>query len=105
MAHNSSPFPASQQDIARLKQTAIDAVNDLSSSAGVHVSKAKGEPDNLAGHMQEEGGSQLQRAQARVSDFLDASRDFVAQRPFTCLGAALALGFFVGLTRRQPRGK
>jgi hypothetical protein len=52
-----SSFPATQQDISNLKQTATDAVNDLNSTAAVHASKAKSQVKDLVGHFQAKGAN------------------------------------------------
>jgi ElaB/YqjD/DUF883 family membrane-anchored ribosome-binding protein len=96
-----SHFPATQQDIARLKQTAIDAVNDLSSTAVVHASKAKSQFRDLTGHVREESGDQIDQVRSKLGDLMVVSRDYVSENPFTCIGAALAVGFLIGLTRRS----
>jgi ElaB/YqjD/DUF883 family membrane-anchored ribosome-binding protein len=97
----SSSLPATRQDVAQLKQTAIDAASDLTSTASVHASKAKGHLRDLAGHVQEEGSDQFEQFTARVNDVLNVARDYATQRPLTCLGAALAVGFLIGLSRRN----
>jgi len=94
-------FPSSQQDIARLKQTAIDAVNDLGSTAIVHATKAGGQFRDLAGHVQEEGGEEFDRVRGKLGNIVGMSRNYVAENPLICIGAALTLGFFIGLTRRR----
>jgi len=96
----SSSFPASQRDISNLKQTATDAVNDLGSTAATHASKAKGQLKELAGHVQEEGNENLDRVKASLSTVVDTAREYAAERPFACIGIALALGFLFGLSRR-----
>ena len=97
----SSSFPATRQDVAQLKQTAIDAASDLTSTASVHASKAKGHLRDLAGHVQEEGSDQFDQLAGRVTDLLNVARDYATQRPLTCIGAALAVGFLIGLSRRR----
>ncbi len=96
-----SAFPSTRQDISNLKQTATDAVNDLGSTAAVHASKAKGQLKELAGHVQEEGGDQLDQAKGKLSDVLDSAQAFASERPLACIGAALVIGFLFGLTRRN----
>jgi ElaB/YqjD/DUF883 family membrane-anchored ribosome-binding protein len=98
-----TPFPASQQDVARLKQTAIDAVNDLGSTATVHATKAKGQIKELAGHVQEEGTEHLNQVKGKLSDVLDLSREFVSNKPLACLAAALTVGFIIGISRSGSR--
>jgi ElaB/YqjD/DUF883 family membrane-anchored ribosome-binding protein len=97
----STPFPATQQDVARLKQTAIDAASDLGSTASVHASRAKSQLNDLAGHVREEGGQQLDEVKGKFSDLVLAGRTYVSDHPLSCLGAALTLGFLIGLTRRH----
>lgn len=95
----SSAFPASRQDVSHLKQTAIDAANDLGSTAAVHASKAQSQFKDLAGHVQEEGSQQLTQVKGRLSDLVDSARDYAIERPLTCIGTALAIGFLIGLSR------
>lgn len=99
----STSFPASRQDVSRLKQTATDAVSDLSSTAAVHASRAKGQLRDLAGHVQEEGSEHLDQVRGRVSDLVDSAREFATARPLACVGVALAIGFLFGLSRRSSR--
>jgi len=95
-----SSFPASSKDVANLKQTAAEAVNDLGSTAATHAAKAKGQLQDLKGHLREEGGEQLAQAQVRVEDVIRSARDYAATRPLTCIGIALAVGVLFGLSRR-----
>jgi len=98
--HRSS-FPATQQEVANLKQTATDAVNDLGSTASVHASKAKGQIQDLVGHLQDEGGEQLDQAKGKLLDVVNSARAYVVERPLACVGVALAVGFLMGLSRRS----
>src|SRR5471030_867877 len=94
-----SSFPATQQDVSNLKQTATDAVNDLSSTASVHAAKAKSQLKELAGHAQEEGSEQLDQVKGNLSDLVNSARDYASERPLACIGTALAVGFLIGLSR------
>jgi ElaB/YqjD/DUF883 family membrane-anchored ribosome-binding protein len=96
----SSSFPASRQDVSNLKQTALDAAEDLSNNASAHASKAKRQLNKLADHVQKEGGEQLDEVKGQLTDLLDSARDYASARPFACIGTALALGFLIGLSRR-----
>lgn len=96
-----SAFPATQQDVSNLKQTATDAVNDLGNTASVHAHKAKGQVRDLVGHLQDEGGEQLDQAKGRLGDVVNSARDYAAERPLACIGIALAVGFLFGLSRRK----
>jgi len=98
-----SPFPATQQDVARLKQTAIDAASDLSSTVAVHADKARGQLKDLAGHVQEEGSDHIDQLKGRLSNVVDVSRDFVSANPLGCLAAAVTVGILIGLSRRASR--
>jgi ElaB/YqjD/DUF883 family membrane-anchored ribosome-binding protein len=95
-----SSFPATQQDVSNLKQTATDAVNDLGSTASVHASKAKSHIKDLVGHFQDEGGEQLAQAKGKLLDIVNSARDYASERPLVCIGVALAVGFLIGLSRR-----
>ena len=86
-----------------MKQTAIDAVNDLGSTAAVHASKAKGQLKDLAGHVQEEGSEQLDQYRGKLNNFIGTGRDFVAANPLGCIAAAVTIGFLLGLARRGSR--
>ena len=94
-------FPASQEDISKLKQTATDAISDLGSTAAVHASKARAQVKDLAGHIQEESGEHLDQIKGKLSDLVFLARDFAAERPLTCIGAALFVGFLFGVSRRR----
>jgi ElaB/YqjD/DUF883 family membrane-anchored ribosome-binding protein len=95
-------FPATQRDVSRLKQSATDAVTDFSSTASTHANKVGGQLRDLAGHIQEEGGNNYNRARRKVVDFVTLAQDFATERPLVCIGAALAIGIFIGLSRRRP---
>lgn len=97
----SSSFPASQQDVNNLKQTATDAAKDLSTTASGHVAKAGRQLKDLAGHAQEETAQNLDQVKVSLANVLESARDYAAERPFACIGAALALGLFIGFTRRR----
>jgi len=94
-------FPATQRDVSRLQQSATDAVNDLSSTATSHANKVSGQLQDLAGHLQKEGRANLDRAKGKVSDVVSMAQDFANERPLVCIGAALAIGVLIGLSRRR----
>jgi ElaB/YqjD/DUF883 family membrane-anchored ribosome-binding protein len=96
-----TPFPATQQDVSRLKQTAIDAAADLGQTASVHASKAKGQLKDLSAHVQEEGAEEFENAKGKLSDLVTSARDYASVRPLACIGAAFAVGFLFGVTRRN----
>jgi len=96
-----SSFPATQQDVSNLKQTATDAVNDLGSTASVHASKVKSQVKDLVGHFQDEGGEQLDQAKGKLLDVVNSIRDYASERPLVCIGVAVAIGFLIGLSRRS----
>ncbi len=98
---SSSSFPATQRDISQLKQTATDAASDLVSTAGAHADKAKSQIRDLAGHVRTEGSEQFSKGQGKFCDVLNSVRDYAVERPLTCMGAALAVGFLIGLSRRR----
>ena len=95
-----SSFPATQQDVSTLKQTATDAVNDLGSTVSVHASKAKSQIKDLVGHFQDEGSEQLDQAKGKLLNVVNSARDYASERPLVCIGVALAVGFLIGLSRR-----
>ena len=97
----SVPFPATQEDISKLKQTATDALNDLGSTAAAHASRAKGQARELANHLRDEGADQVDQLRGKVSDLVFIARDYAVERPFVCIGAALAIGFLIGASRRR----
>jgi ElaB/YqjD/DUF883 family membrane-anchored ribosome-binding protein len=96
---SSTSFPQSQQDVNNLKQTATDAVNDLGSTASGHVSRAKDQLKDLAGHVQQEGSDHLKQVKGSLDQVLQSARDYAADRPLTCVGAAFAAGFLFGILR------
>ena len=99
----SSSFPESRRDVGNLKQTAIDAAQDLTSTATAHVAKARGQVKDLAQHAQSEAYAQVDEVKGRLSDLAEAAREYVLARPLTSLGTALAVGFLFGLSRRGSR--
>ncbi len=99
----SASFPATQRDVSRLRQSATDAVNDFSSTVASHANKVSGQFRDLAHHMRQEGRSNIHRVRVKLADLAQGTRDFARERPFLCLGAALALGVMIGLSRRRPR--
>ncbi len=97
----SSSFPATQRDISQLKETAADAVCDLTSTAAAHATKAKSHLKDLAGHVQDEGGEQFNQMKEKFGTLAATAVEFVSERPLTCVGVALAIGFVFGLSRRR----
>jgi len=100
----SSTFPETRRDVSDLKNTAVEAAKDLASTATAHVSKARGQVQDLASHAQSEASDHLNDLRSQADDLLGTARDFVTARPLTCLGIALAFGFAFGLSRRGSRG-
>ncbi len=96
-----TPFPATQEDISKLKQTATDALNDLGSTAAVHASKVRGQARELAGHLREEGADQLHQVRGKIGDLVFLARDYAVERPLVCIGVALAVCFLIGVSRRR----
>ena len=96
-----SSFSQTRQDLSNLKQTAVDAARDLGSTATVHAQKAQSNLKALASHAQSEGGNQLGQVQATLNEFGETIRDYVTARPFVTIGAVLAVGFLLGLSRRR----
>ncbi len=94
-------FPATQRDVSRLTQSATDAVNDFSTTATTHATKVGGQLRDLAGHLQEEGENNFSRARGKVIDWVGVVQDFTTERPLVCIGAALAVGILIGLSRRR----
>lgn len=96
-----SLFPATQQDVLRLRQSATDAVNDFGSTAATHASKVKGQLQELAGHARDESSQKLNMVRARVTELADSAVDFASDRPLLCIGIALAVGYLIGRNRRR----
>jgi len=94
-------FPATQQDISQLKKTATDAVADLTSTAAAHATKAQGQIRDLAGHVRDESNQQLDQVKEKFGNLAANAAEYVVQRPFTCIGVALLVGFVLGLSRRR----
>jgi len=95
----SSSFPASQQDVNNLAQTARNAAQDLGSSASDYGARAKGQLQDLSGHLQQEGGDQIERVKSSLGEVVASARGYAVERPFQCIGVALAVGFLFGLLR------
>ncbi len=96
-----SLFPATQQDVSRLRQSATDAVNDFSTTASAHAEKVKGQIVDLADHARKEGSQRLNQVRTKVTDLAEVAMDFATERPLICIGAALAVGFLIGISRRS----
>jgi ElaB/YqjD/DUF883 family membrane-anchored ribosome-binding protein len=94
-------FPATQQDISQLKKTATDAVADLTSTAAAHATKAQGQIRDLAGHVRDESSEQFDQVKEKFGNIAANAAEYVVQRPFTCIGVALLVGFVFGLSRRR----
>lgn len=94
-------FPATQEDISQLKKTATDAVADLTSTAAAHAGKAQGQFRDLAGHVRDEGSAQINQAREKFGDLAASAAEYVAERPFTCIGVAFFVGFLFGIRRRR----
>jgi ElaB/YqjD/DUF883 family membrane-anchored ribosome-binding protein len=90
---DSSPS-LTQEDVSRLRQTATDAVNDMDFTGAARASEAKSPLKELVQHFQGEGSEKFQ-------GILNTSRDFISKRPLFCVGAALAVGILIGLSRRD----
>jgi ElaB/YqjD/DUF883 family membrane-anchored ribosome-binding protein len=98
-----SAFPESRRDVENLKKTAVDAAQDLKSTATAHVSKARGQVQDLVGHAQTEASAQVDQVKGKAADLVEAARQYVLDRPLAGIGTAFALGFFFGLSRRGSR--
>jgi len=94
-------FPATQQDISELRKTATDAAADLTSTAAAHATKAQGQLRDLAGHVRDESSEQFAQAKERFGNLAATAAEYVVQRPFTCIGVALFVGFLFGVSRRR----
>src|ERR1700733_6195951 len=94
-------FPATQQDISELRKTATDAAADLTSTAAAHASKAKGQLRDLAGHARNEGMDQFEQMKEKFGTLAATGVEYIIQRPVTCVGVALFVGFLFGLSRRR----
>jgi ElaB/YqjD/DUF883 family membrane-anchored ribosome-binding protein len=97
---NEKSFPASRRDIDNLRQTASDAAADLSSTASVHVSKARGQLSDLAGHAQEEGTAHLNQVRDSLADVVESAREYATARPLATIGIAVGVGFLLGIIFR-----
>ncbi len=93
-------FPQTRQDLSNLKQTAVDAAKDLGSTAKTHAKTAQNNLQDLASHAKEEGSDQIDHARVSLSELGEKARDYIAARPLAAIGAALVVGFFLGLSRR-----
>ena len=87
--------------VSDLKSTAVDAAKDLSSTAAGHVEKAKGQIRDLTSHAKEEGTEHIKQVRGQLDDVTDSARSYIASRPLAAVGVALAIGFFLGLSRRR----
>ena len=94
-------FPATQQDISELKKTATDAAADLTSTAAAHANKAKGQLRDLAGHARDEGMDQYEQMKEKFGTLAASGVEYIMQKPLTCIGVALFVGFLFGLSRRR----
>jgi ElaB/YqjD/DUF883 family membrane-anchored ribosome-binding protein len=95
-----SPFPATRQDLSDLKSSAVDAARELTATATFHAQEAKGQLKNLASHAKKESREELDQAKLKLADLGEKMRDYLAARPLATIGTALAVGFFIGLSRR-----
>jgi len=100
-----SSFPASQQDVINLKQTASDAVNDISSAASSHLGKASRQVNQLAKHVRKKGSEHFDQVKVSLDKVIESARDYAAEHPFRCIGAALTFGLLIGLSRRRKRAE
>jgi ElaB/YqjD/DUF883 family membrane-anchored ribosome-binding protein len=90
-----------KQHVSDLKETAVDAARDLKSTAAGHVDKAKGQFRDLAGHAQAEGTEHLNQVRGQLGEVTDSARAYIASRPLAAVGVALAIGVVIGLSRRR----
>lgn len=100
---SSTSFPATRQDISKLKDTAKQAAQDLRSTAAEHAEKTRGQLSDLATHAQQEGAQQVEQMKGQMSDLADAFREYASARPLATLGIAFAVGFLFGRSRRSRR--
>ena len=98
---NDKPFPASREDLGKLRETAIDAAKDLKSTAAVHAEKARAQFNDLSGHVKEEGTAHLGQVQDSLSDVVNSARQYVLARPLASLGVAIGVGLLLGLSCRR----
>ena len=98
-------FPASQRDIFRLKQTAIDGASDLSGGAMEHDYKTHGQVKSPADPFNPESREQVSRCKGPMGNLLHSVRGFTSNHPLKCLGIALLIRFFIGSyrTRKSKR--
>jgi ElaB/YqjD/DUF883 family membrane-anchored ribosome-binding protein len=87
--------------VSELKTTAVEAAKDLKSTASGHAEKAKGQLRDLASHAQAEGADQLDQVRGKLDDVTDSARAYISARPLAAVGVALAVGFLFGLSRRR----
>jgi ElaB/YqjD/DUF883 family membrane-anchored ribosome-binding protein len=87
--------------VSDLKTTAVEAAKDLKSTAAGHVEKAKGQLRELATHAKDEGTEQVQVVRGQLDDLTGSTRAYIAARPLAAVGVALAVGFLFGLSRRR----
>lgn len=94
-------FQATKNDLSKIKNTAVEAAQDLGERAAVHAEKAKNEFGNLAKDAQEEGKKELENAKVKLTDIVSCAKNYVSERPLVVVGAALVIGFLMGNCRNR----
>ena len=94
-------FSETKNDINELKKTAVDASQDIGSTAAVHVEKAKGQASDFVRHFQEEAPAQLSQVKASFNDVLKSGFEYVSARPASSVVIALGVGLFIGFLSRS----
>jgi ElaB/YqjD/DUF883 family membrane-anchored ribosome-binding protein len=97
----STHIDKAKQNVSDLKTTAVDAAKDLKSTAAGHAEKAKGQLRDLATHAQAEGTEHLNQVRGQFDDMAQSARTYISSRPLASVGIAVAVGFLFGLSRRR----
>jgi ElaB/YqjD/DUF883 family membrane-anchored ribosome-binding protein len=94
-------FSETKKNIGELQDTAVDAAQDLMSTAAVHAGKARDQVSNLACHFQDEAPEQLNRVRASLGEAIQSGLDYVSEKPAVSLAVAIGAGLLIGLLMRS----
>jgi ElaB/YqjD/DUF883 family membrane-anchored ribosome-binding protein len=94
-------FAQTKSDLNELKNTGVDASQDLGSTASVHAEQAKGQAADFVRHFQEEAPAQLSQVRASLDDIVKSGLEYVSARPASGLMVALGVGLFIGFVFRS----
>lgn len=94
-------FPTTRKDLNGLKDTALDASQDISKSAADNFAKAKSQIDNLVTHAKSESADHFNQVRGSLNEVARSGLEYVSARPLASLGVVLGVGILLGIAFRS----